>query len=350
MGTPSYMAPEQARGDTKSAGPPADIYALGAILYEMLTGRPPFKGISAMDTVKQVIEQDPVSPSRVQFRVPRDLETICMKCLQKEPRKRYATAKDMADDLNRYLYGEPIRARRTPPIERAIKWAKRHPTGRHPVWPSGPGRAQPRSAPAAGTGSQRTLERDAEQHEAKLREETADDLIRAQEAISKNDLNQGRVVLRSRKKILEREKKPRARDPLRSDQADARGGREGLEAERVRQAEQSAKDAVQKRYRLFLDRRKEALFRDTQFTGLHAPARTSISRAKRPRTPSASSHSRATSDEWELGELPATLSSEQQAEVGEGCYELLLILAEAVATQDPRRSTVPSGSSKVPTD
>ena len=94
----------------------------------MLTGRLPFKGVSAMDTVKQVIEVDPVAPSRIQFRVPRDLETICMKCLQKEPRKRYATAKELADDLNRYLLGEPIRARRTPPIERAVKWAKRRPT------------------------------------------------------------------------------------------------------------------------------------------------------------------------------------------------------------------------------
>ncbi len=75
------MAPEQARGDTKSAGPPADIYSLGAILYEMLTGRPPFKGVSAMDTVKQVIEVEPISPSRVQYRVPRDLETICSEML-----------------------------------------------------------------------------------------------------------------------------------------------------------------------------------------------------------------------------------------------------------------------------
>ncbi len=111
MGTPSYMAPEQARGDTKSAGPPADIYSLGAMLYEMLTGRPPFKGISALDTMKQVIEQDPISPSRIQYRVPRDLETVCLKCLQKEPRKRYASAIEMAEDLSSLPpRGEPIKA------------------------------------------------------------------------------------------------------------------------------------------------------------------------------------------------------------------------------------------------
>ena len=87
------------------------------MLYEMLTGRPPFKGVSALDTMKQVIERDPVSPSHIQYRVPRDLETVCLKCLQKEPRKRYTTAKEMAEDLNRYLRGEPIKGRRTPPIE-----------------------------------------------------------------------------------------------------------------------------------------------------------------------------------------------------------------------------------------
>ena len=127
MGTPSYMAPEQARGDVHALGPPADIYALGAILYEMLTGRPPFKGSSAMETLHQVVYDDVLPPSRLQPRLARDLETICLKCLDKEPQKRYSSAAELADDLERYLGNLPIRARRTPLAERAAKWVRRHP-------------------------------------------------------------------------------------------------------------------------------------------------------------------------------------------------------------------------------
>jgi len=127
MGTPSYMSPEQAHGDTHGIGPPADQYALGVMLYEMLTGRPPFQGTSILDTLEQVRTHEPVPPSRLQPTVPRDLETICLRCLQKEPRKRYAGTSELAEDLRRFQFGEPILARPVGKIERVWRWCKRNP-------------------------------------------------------------------------------------------------------------------------------------------------------------------------------------------------------------------------------
>ncbi|HEV3021586.1 MAG TPA: bifunctional serine/threonine-protein kinase/formylglycine-generating enzyme family protein, partial [Pirellulales bacterium] len=127
LGTPSYMPPEQAAARLDQIAAVSDVYSLGAVLYCLLIGRPPFQAASPLETLLQVLEQEPVGPRSLNARLPRDLETICLKCLRKEPGKRYATAAGLAADLGRFLDGEPIRARRISTGERALKWVKRRP-------------------------------------------------------------------------------------------------------------------------------------------------------------------------------------------------------------------------------
>jgi tetratricopeptide (TPR) repeat protein len=127
VGTPTYMAPEQARGKRADIGPAGDIHALGVILYEMLTGRPPFVGVSKFDTLLQVMNDPPVPPRRVRRSVPRDLQTICLKCLEKDAARRYATAELLAEDLRRFLDGRPILARPVGSVGRLTRWCRRQP-------------------------------------------------------------------------------------------------------------------------------------------------------------------------------------------------------------------------------
>jgi predicted Zn finger-like uncharacterized protein len=127
LGTASYVAPEQARGETQDVGPGVDVYALGAVLYEMLTGRPPFRAPSLLETLSQVTTQEPVPPTTLQPSVPRDLEAICLKCLNKQPAQRYSSARYLADDLRRFVNGEPTQARPPGGVDRLKRWCLRNP-------------------------------------------------------------------------------------------------------------------------------------------------------------------------------------------------------------------------------
>jgi serine/threonine protein kinase/tetratricopeptide (TPR) repeat protein len=336
MGTPSYMAPEQARGQTKAVGPAADIYALGAILYEMLTGRPPFKGESPTETIRQVIDDDPVAPTRLVPRVPRDLETICLKCLSKEPAKRYETAEDLADDLARYLDGMSIFARRTPPWERGAKWARRRPL----------------AAAALGAGAMLffgvTLGGFVYERHERLRQADRNDWVHNQENDGNRaiDLARGSQSLKSLQsvqleltKIEERVGSApelrllRARIKTALDEVKDRS-HELESREAVRAKERNDRDRFA-RFRALVN---EALFHDTQFTGLDQSSNRDASRRAAEaalglyaKTPAAADAS------WSLGPLPTILSAAEQAEVTEGCYVLLLVLAESENTPQQGR-------------
>jgi tetratricopeptide (TPR) repeat protein len=324
MGTPSYMAPEQALGKNKEIGPPADIYALGCILYAMLTGRPPLQGTTWRETLLLVTDRDPVPPSRLQPKLPRDLETICLKCLAKDPQRRYVSAERLADDLARFLDGRPILARRTPAWDRGLKWARRHPTAT----------AIGTIAVAAGIGlaaairhsneTARLRGRREESRIATLRREAAGELARGQGLMARGELDEARAALAGLLGAVRPE--PRLEE-IRS-LASASLGEIGRRMEG-----RSRREADRARLARFVALADEAQFQDAGAAGLDPVAAPDLARDTAREALAVFEDGSSTG--------PGTLTVGEREQVASGSYALRLILARAVARprpgEDPRR-------------
>jgi eukaryotic-like serine/threonine-protein kinase len=320
LGTPCYMAPEQAMGHTKDVGPSADVYALGAILYEMLTGRPPFKGETPVETMRQVIEDDVVPPTRLVPKVARDLETVCLHCLNKEQDRRYPSAAALAEDLECYLAGNSINARRTPLWERGVKLARRRPVATLVCALSLIGIV----GSLGGWAQYNTFQRELAQGElartAELRSSNVGALLRAQHFLTQRKWNDAEPILAGIAVEIRKEKG--------FDDLDKRVGELLTQCRRGRAIEE-AKSEGEERLATFRVRLNEALFHETHFTGLALSGDKEAVR-KSIRAALAEFARPGSENSWAMGPLPATLDQRDQAEIKEGCYELLLILAEAV--------------------
>jgi serine/threonine protein kinase/predicted Zn-dependent protease len=318
MGTPSYMAPEQAAGRAREVGPASDVYALGAILYALLTGLPPFRGTTVLDTLKQVQGHEPVPPTRLGLNVPRDVETICLKCLAKEPGKRYASAEELAEDLRRFRTGEPIQARPTPRWERAWKWARRRPAAAALLGVS---------CAAALSLFLLTL-----WHNAHLQTSLANALAQVRDANLVRVQAQWEAVFQAGQEAAEKDDLQTAKIRLSEALAHIRA-EPGL-ADLRRRTEDllvqvNHRQDARANYQRFLDRRDDALYHGTLFTGVDLSANLEATRTAACEALALFGMTSAAASPLSLPET--YLSEREKATITTGCYELLLILAEATA-------------------
>jgi tetratricopeptide (TPR) repeat protein len=325
LGTPSYMAPEQAAGRNSGIGPAADVYALGAILYELLVGRPPFRGETLFDTLQQVLHEEPVPPRRLQSKVPRDLETICLKGLAKEPLRRYASALALAEDLHRFQVGEPIRARPAGVGERAVKWARRRP------WTAATASlvvvAMVLGAGALFADQQRKIaEAQAEAQQARERERLAGARTECQVGLRAAAGALGERNGLGAKLQAEKVLTLIANAPMPEVLADFR--RDALELQVSGERLQHALET----HRTFLRRRDDVLLHLTPFTGLYAPEDTAA-------TAQAARDALAVVGVTLDGDTDLSLdplTKEERAQITAGSYEILLLWAQAATRLSPR--------------
>ncbi len=330
MGSPSYMAPEQARGHTKDVGPAADVYALGAILYEMLTGRPPFKGETPIETVRQVIFDDVVPPSRLVPKVARDLETICLKCLNKDASKRYPGTQALVEDFERYQNGESILARRTPLPERGIKWVRRHP-GRAAVLVFATACFLVTTVGLALYERQRRIREGVQSRNAvALVSEGSRLSDRVREATTADDFSRLQVDLSSFHGRLQNEDASRLDGlPERVEAAlDQVTGR--LRELQLVDQKKKLDESERRRFQDFSRLRARAQLVAVEFELDPASRRTRLCDAAREALASYATGPRSVDQDWSFPSiLPDVLSAAEKKRVVDGCYDLLLMLSQA---------------------